>query len=201
MKKERFTIDAWLQDMSRKVVDEDGDSIDPCVCSLGWLLERQNRIFIVTPEEEMTVFEKKVYAYCDGKTVGEELIKRIAKELLSLARDQFIKDGYVIEKRAFQDAVEKVDPEVMKGVSDKVDMEEDLRLEYERGKAEALKNLPRWREWGNGAAGNSDGHPIALVSGAGGIRFVSVLGVTGEKYIMLDDLKKLPGFKEDDSHE
>ena len=76
-------------------------------------------------------------------------------------------------------------------------IKEAIRTEYEKGRAEALKDLPRWREWDNGAAGNSEGHPIALVSGAGGIRFVSVLGVTGEKYIMLDDLKKLPGFKED----
>lgn len=53
-------------------------------------------LFIITPEPEMTVFEKKVYAYCDGETVGEELIKRIAKELLALAREQLMKDGYVI---------------------------------------------------------------------------------------------------------
>jgi len=63
-------------------------------------------------------------------------------------------------------------------------------------RAEALKDLPRWRKWESGTCGNSDGHPIALVSGAGGIRFVSVLGATGEKYIMLDDLRKLPGFNE-----
>lgn len=67
---------------------------------------------------------------------------------------------------------------------------------YDKGKAEALRDLPRWRKWENGACGNSDGHPIALVSGAGGIRFVSVLGATGETYIMLDDLTKLPGFNE-----
>ncbi len=63
-------------------------------------------------------------------------------------------------------------------------------------RAEALKDLPRWRKWESGTCGNSDGHPIALVSGAGGIRFVSVLCATGEKYIILDDLKKLPGFNE-----
>lgn len=67
---------------------------------------------------------------------------------------------------------------------------------YNFGKAEALNDLPRWKKWGNGVAGNAEGHPIALVKGAGGLRFTSVLCATGEKYIMLDDLMKLPGFKE-----
>ena len=184
----------------------------------------------------------------------KNLQKNHAAELLALARDQFIKDGYVIEKKAFHDAVEKVAPEVMKEVSENIgqltefedrifkllrqykecdipltpenikaeasmlwpDFEKyffdlygregegdsALRSFYYRGladgKAEALKDLPRWRKWENGAYGNPDGHPIALVAGAGGIRFVSVLGTTGEKYIMLADLRKLPGFKEDE---
>lgn len=214
-------------------------------------------LFLVTPEPELTEFEHAFgLALVDAPEPEEKdewypYIKEKAAELLSLAREQFIKDGYVLETKAFHDAVEKVTPEVMKEVSENVDKTNEELTEFERelesfynhhlqvctydnqgtvedslhdgaskllaiarkelcdqivdhtkkayenGKAEALKDLPRWREWGNGAAGNSDGHPIALVSGAGGIRFVSALGVTGEKYIMLDDLKKLPGFKED----
>ena len=55
-----------------------------------------------------------------------------ATELLSLAREQFIKDGYVIEKKAFHDAVEKVDPEVMEQVSEAVDLSnfEYMMLRY-----------------------------------------------------------------------
>lgn len=45
-----------------------------------------------------------------------------AAELLSLAREQFVKDGYVIEKKAFHDAVKKIDPEVKKEVSDAIDL-------------------------------------------------------------------------------
>lgn len=45
-----------------------------------------------------------------------------ATELLSLAREQFIKDGYVIEKKAFHDAIEKVNPEVMEQVSEAVNL-------------------------------------------------------------------------------
>lgn len=56
-----------------------------------------------------------------------------ADKLLALAREQFIKDGYVIEKKAFHDAVEKVDPEVMKEVSDSVDKENELAKRHLEG--------------------------------------------------------------------
>lgn len=83
-------------------------------------------LFIVTPEPELTDFEQEVsdiVEYCkkNGKIVADGYAKRHAKSLLSLAREQFIKDGYVIEKKAFHDAVKKVDPEVMKEVSENID--------------------------------------------------------------------------------
>lgn len=55
---------------------------------------------------------------------------------------------------------------------------------------------PVWRIWKNGACGNSEGNPIALVKTYGGYKLVSCLGADGEKYIMLSDLEKLPGFNE-----
>lgn len=139
-------------------------------------------------ESELSEFEKacmRLYNEgCDdglsGDKLSNESLKESASELLDLARKEL--EG---------DLKEKVIHDYWKQASDQ------CAQARKDGKAEALKDLPRWREWGKGAAGNSDGHPIALVSGAGGIRFVSVLGITGEKYIMLDDLKKLPGFKED----
>ena len=54
-----------------------------------------------------------------------------------------------------------------------------------------------WRIWQNGACGNSDGNPIALVKTYGGYELVSCLGAGGEKYIMLSDLEKLPSFNEE----
>ena len=53
---------------------------------------------------------------------------------------------------------------------------------------------PVWRIWENGACGNSDGTPIAIVKEGYTYRLVNCLGVGGEKYIMLSDLEKLPGF-------
>ena len=61
-----------------------------------------------------------------------------------------------------------------------------------------LKDLcARWRKWENGAGGNGRGIPLALVvRGLKGYELVDALGIPGEKYIMLSDLEKLPGFKE-----
>lgn len=160
------------------------------------------------------------------------------KELLALAREQFIKDRYVIEKKAFHDAVKKVDPEVMKEVSDNVDKEKEGLTELEQclldyanerdeyeydptnvaelnekiidlikfyanvlrtiAKKEILKDLPRWKIWENGACGNSDNNPIAIVKRGLNYKLVSTLGIQGEQYIMLSDLEKLPGFKEEE---
>ena len=94
--------------------------------------DSNNDLLIVTPEEELTEFEQEVsdiVEYCkkNGKIVAKGYAKRHAKSLLILAREQFIKDGYVIEKKAFHDAVKKVDPEVMKEVSDNID-----RTEFEQ---------------------------------------------------------------------
>lgn len=74
-------------------------------------------LFIVTPEEEMSEFEKeycRLYkeGYADGQAGSEQLsdavLKTSASELLSLAREQFINYGYVIKKKAFHDAVESI---------------------------------------------------------------------------------------------
>ena len=63
-------------------------------------------------------------------------------------------------------------------------------------KKELEKDLPRWRRWGNGACGNGQGIPIAIVKrGLNSYKLVDALGITGEQYIMLSDLEKLP--KED----
>ena len=87
--------------------------------------------FIQKKLSRLTEFEQEVsdiVEYCKehGEHVAFDYAKRHAKTLLSIAREQFIKDGYVIEKKAFHDAVEKVDPKVMKEVSDNVDKENEL---------------------------------------------------------------------------
>ena len=208
--------------------------------------------FINKKLSRLTEFEKKVADiidlwhedYVQWSTPGAsahnypDQIKPDAAELLALAREQFIKDGYIIEKKAFHDAVEKVDPKVMKEVSDNVDKTKEGLTELEQclfdygnerdmyeydptnvaklnekvieltkfyanvlltiAKREILKDLPRWRKWENGACGNSDNIPIAIVKRGINYELASTLGIQGERYIMLSDLEKLPGFNEDE---
>lgn len=167
-------------------------------------------LFIVTPEEELTDFENAFGQAMMEVPEPEEkeewypFLKEKAAELLSLAREQLIKDGYVIEKKAFHDAVEKVDPEVMKEVSENIDLENFISSLGERfpevsfakltriakaafafGKAEALKDLPRWKKctWPTPKIG-------AHVDSHGNIVYCC-------RYINITELtEKLPGFKE-----
>ena len=68
----------------------------------------------------------------------------------------------------------------------------------ELAKSEALKDLPRWKKWRNGACSIGRGIPLAIVKqGLNSYELVDALGIPGEQYIMLSDLKKLPGLKED----
>lgn len=136
--------------------------------------ESENDLFLVTPEPEMNEWEQAIAKY-RPPTDSKETIQRIAAELLALAKQQLLQSGELLTQEHHEKLMETL-------------------------REECKKDLPRWRIWRNGACGNSEGHPIALVHGAGGIRFVSCLGTIGEKYIMLDDLKNLPGFK-DESHE
>lgn len=70
-------------------------------------------LFIVTPEEEMSEWQRFISA-CLQKYglldcgAADRIAKECSAELLDLAREQFIKDGYVIEKKAFHDAVENI---------------------------------------------------------------------------------------------
>ena len=160
------------------------------LCDAAFPQNSDYDLFIVTPEEELTEFEKaikdmiKPYAAWPDDIFKEESVK-----LLFLAREQFIKDGYVIEKKIFHDAVKRVPPEIMKEVSKNVDMQMALRAEYEKGRAEALKDLPRWRKCNQLSTGQT----------------TVVIGYTKDedalyrngRVISLLDLEKLPGFKED----
>ena len=204
-----------------------------------------DKLFIVTPEEEQTEWQRFISACLQKHGLldcgaADRIAKESSSELLALAREQFIKDGYVIEKKAFHDAVEKVDPEVMKEVSKNIDkivltpfeqsikeifycgeltvenrkikevaaellslareqLQPEIDTEIEKayknadkivydngvlyGKAEALKDLPRW----------------GLSTGCFDEGWLNA-GILYYKFhaIPLNTLEKLPGFKEDE---
>ena len=58
------------------------------------------------------------------------------------------------------------------------------------------EDLPKWRRWYNGACGNGNNIPIALVKVGCSYALTDCLGIIGQEYIMLSDLEKLP--KEDE---
>lgn len=95
-------------------------------------------LFIVTPEEELTEFEKAFLERVfhqkaeDLDEENREIFREDARCVLELAREQFIKDGYIIEKKVFHDAVEKVSPEVMKEVSENVDKTNEKLTKFEK---------------------------------------------------------------------
>lgn len=130
-------------------------------------------LFIITPEEELTEFEQQIENLLNlclpeghaGTTI--ENTKRVAAELLALAFREF-KENEATHIKEFVD--------------------HKLKEAYEKGKAEALKDLPRW---------SKNAFPRGCAA-------IDISGLTGADYIRregkllsISDLEKLPGFKEE----
>lgn len=229
MSKIPFTLDAWLKDKSQKVETRNGRPVHYIgLDRAGWQVfevfrtngtseyrtyhdsylysgpgESTFDLFIVTPEPELSEFEKAVGLEIFDEPFEERHIKVIKEEsakLLALARKQIIKDGYVLEKKSFNDAVENISDKHLAEMSIQYSLHckvEDgtrhavmnwpkfqklARKFIDIGKAEALKDLPRWHEsrgvysdgWINDGFLYYKNHSIQLSS-----------------------LEKLTGFKED----
>lgn len=125
-------------------------------------------LFIITPEEELTEFEKKVKEIADCKEdcsyLGNTIYKSIAAELRAIAFKEF-KENEATHMKEFIDY--------------------EWIVAYEKGKAEALKDMPRWKK----ARYNPD---ICMISDKHELYF------QGYK-IGISDIMKLPGFKEEES--
>lgn len=129
-------------------------------------------LFIVTPEPELSEFEKGcIRLYQDGRDDGfagdnlsDEALKESAAELLELARKELRNE---IEFRR-----------------------EEYQTGYKDGKAEALKDFPMWKTV---EKGESLGINKPYVG-------TNVIGektlYIGQKCISIHSLEKLPGFKE-----
>ena len=221
-------------------------------------------LFIVTDEPELNEFQQNLKSICDAcikapcvDTTEVAIVE--SKKLLSLAREQLIHEGYIIEKKTFHDAVENVESEVTKEVKENVDRvnggltkfeeavdnvirsyrcdsekdENGITLNYQDwikkmsaelfeiarkeligetltsdpketalykagvldGKAEALKGLPKWRV-AYTIVGKSTEEYVTY-STVHKALIVLPEGSGTAKTIMLDDLKKLPGFNEE----
>lgn len=158
-----FTLDAWLKDKSQKVETRDGRLVhdiwrikEPSytnnrraeVCALidgeedalvffegGRYLPTSKDtdspfdLFLITPEQELSEFEvaleQMMYDWEDKGIEARKIVAQHIKELRRLAREEIVKSGYaIVESEHYF---------------------EEGRKNYERGKAEALKDLPRWK--------------------------------------------------------
>ena len=110
----------------------------------GWVGygEKENNLVIVTPEPELSEFEKKlsdVFGYAismsvsDPKKPTDEFVREYAQELLAIAR----KELYTTIKRELEENpngwVQRVEDAHNSG----------LKAGYKNGRAEALRDLPR----------------------------------------------------------
>ena len=174
-----------------------------------------NRLFIVTPEEKLTEFEKafdnlaELY-HSDKNPDDVACCKEYAAKLLSIAREQFIKDGYVIEKKAYHDAVENISDKHLAEMSVQYSIhckvEDGTRhavMNWEAfqkvaqkfidiGKADALKDLPRWKK----ASGKERFSERMIVLAGDNDLFCTNYAEEGEYYLPFPILEKLP--KEED---
>ena len=204
-----FTLDAWLKDKSRKVETRDGRLVhniwrikEPSytnnrkaeVCALidgeedalvffegGRYLpttkdtDNPFDLFIITPESELSEFEDKLRQICEDavresqlfpERTSEDFAKKHSEELLALAR---------------KEPCEQIVDHIKKA--------------YENGKAEALKDLPKWRKCA--PSDTDDSTPPAWI-----VRFdVEREGneskiVHNGYYIDFGSLERLPGFNE-----
>lgn len=132
----------------------------------GQQMQLPSDLFIVTPEEELTPFEDRLaeiivssQGLCTFDACKSEA-KKSASELLALARRELHEN-----------------------------MKEALRTEYEKGRADALKDLPRW---GNNDFPEFNDRIIESID-----HRTHYLLHNGKK-IRIEDLEKLPGFKEEE---
>lgn len=149
-----------------------------CVSSGG---NKNKNLFLITPEPELSEFENKLRVICEDavresqlfpERTSEDFAKKHSAELLALARKE-------------------LEPEVLERLDAAYKNQDEVVYENGKrdGKAEALKNLPRWRKCGKETLRTyGDEHFEYRHSGA----YI----VTKKHEILLSDLEKLPGFKE-----
>lgn len=165
----QFDLSLWLQDKSRKVVTRNGRSVrildynlkgDKRICiavndktqesittvdeeghclrdGLGWH-ESPFDLFFADEEEELTEFEKEyknlyTEGYADGqagsKPLSDKVLKECAIDLLDLARKELQPEFDKELDKAYKSRDEVV---YLQG--------------YDRGKQDALKDLPKWKK-------------------------------------------------------
>ena len=134
--------------------------------------EEGSDLFIITPEPELSEFENKLRVICEDavresqlfpERTSEDFAKKHSAELLDLARKELSRQGSIVLP------IE--------------DFEKHYVEAQEKGRKEALKDLPRWRR----------GLPPGTISlDVSSYDFICV----NNKLLELSSLVKFPGFNE-----
>lgn len=166
-------------------------------------------LFIVTPEEELTEFEKQIENLLNlalpeghaGTTI--ENTKRVAADLLAVARkeltinlrkhfeernqgDTTLQD-LLSYKEGFDIGKEEGKAEALKEIEQDPESSYAFKRGVEYGKEEALNDLPRWID-----DGLPTGSAAIDISGLCGYDFIRRRG----RLVRISDLEKLPGFND-----
>lgn len=159
---------------------DDKDKEYPYSCNnfgRSFSVDSPKDLFIITPEEEMSEFAKACMAlYNEGRDDGisghklsNESVKESASELLTIAKKEI---GTTFDKAG----------EYLRGRND--------GIEY--GKAEALKDLPRWKFYRRG----TEIDPFAAVRFKDGKIGRAKFSVDDCYVLEVEDMLKLPGFND-----
>lgn len=187
MAKIPFDINVMLDHPEWRVEDENGVEIT----LISDLIRHRNGsgsdLFIITPEPELTEFEKEL-ATVIGFAISQNVVgpnedtfrfvKNWSERLLDLARKE-IMDGWSKGLRDTQDISGKA-------------YNDGYQLGLEQGKAEALKDLPRWKR------AERDMRVVSrcVIERDGDIDLSNFIP-KNSYYIPVKDLLELAGFKED----
>ena len=169
----------WDRGGTRLVVlvgkDEDVLTYNPNGTT-GQQMPLPSDLFLVTPEPELSEFEKKlsdVFGYAismsvsDPKKPTDEFVREYAPQLLSLARKQLQPEIDTEIEKAYKNADE---------------------VQYRKGREEALKDMPRWKKIGENGRNYSDSIQF-VING----RYLEMNDTLNDVYeIALSDLAKLP---------
>lgn len=158
--------------------------------------DEDDRLFLVTPEPEMSEMEISLLSWLSDDTSGEipmermkQVVKARAAELLALAKSQLLQSGELLTQEHHEKLVESLNnahEEELEKAYKNAD-----EVQYRKGREDALKDLPRWRKC-------PEIEYYAFVYNCAK-REDSLLYYNGHT-LRLIDLEKLPGFKEE-SHE
>lgn len=196
MAKIPFTLEAWLKDKSQKVETGEGESVQilctnaegvlPIIGNVGVESENLQRwtekgqyhvglntpdkdLFIITPEPEMSEWQTLISGCLQKYGLLDcGAADRIAKECSAELLSLARKE------------LENESPSIIHAQS--------FNAGLKRGKQETLKDLPRWKR----AAASFGNYSVAPTETG------ALCLLIDRHYIMLSELMKLPGFKEEE---